>query len=75
MVVPETTSLVTGLVFELASNNIQNQCVTRDLLVLLNLDNVTSLNATPVADLEALVSLGEDEFLNWLTVDFFSSLL
>ena len=59
---------------DLAPNNVENERIARDLLVRLNLDDVTSLNAAPVRDLEALVSLGENKLFDRLTIDFFSGL-
>ena len=58
-----------------APDYVENQSVTRYLLVALNLDDVTRLDATPIRDLEALVPLRENELLNWLTVYFLSRLL
>ena len=57
LVVPETAALVAGLVVDFAAHNIEDQGVTRDLLIGLDLDDVTSLDTAPVCDLEALVPL------------------
>ena len=75
VVVPEATSLVACLVLDLASHDVQDEGVARDFLVRFNLNYVTGLDAAPVGDLEALVALGEDEFLEGLAVDFLSRLL
>ena len=56
------------------ADDVEDKGITRDLMVRLNLDYVTSLDTTPVTDLETLVALGEDEFFDWFTVDFLSRL-
>ena len=58
-----------------ASDDIKNKSVAWDLLVALDLNDVTCLDATPVRDLKALVSLREDELLHRLTINFLSRLL
>jgi len=62
-------------VLHFAAHNVEDERVTRDLLVRLDLDNVARLDAPPVRDLEALVALGEDELLHWLAIDLLSGLL
>jgi len=62
-------------VLGLAADNVQNECVARDLLIGLDLDDVARLNAPPIANLEALMALGEDKLLDWFAVYFFGSLL
>ena len=46
-----------GLMLDLAAHDVEDQSVTGDLLVGLDLDDVTGLDAAPVRDLEALVPL------------------
>ena len=75
LVVPQTAALVASLVLDFAADDVEDESVTRDLLIRLNLDDVTSLDGAPVRDLEALVALREDKFLNGLAIDFLSSLL
>ena len=60
---------------DLAPHDVQDEGVARDLLIRLDLDYVTSLDTTPVGDLETLMALGEDELFHWLTIDFLGSLL
>jgi hypothetical protein len=67
-VVPERATLVAGLVLDLASYDVENERIARDLLVRFYLDDVTGLDAAPVGDLEALVSLGEDKLLHGLAI-------
>jgi len=57
LVIPETATLVAGLVVDFAAHDIEDQGVARNLLIGLNLDDVTSLDATPICDLEAFVPL------------------
>ena len=59
----------------LASNDVENKCVTWDFLVCFNLYNVACFDAAPVRYLKALVPLGEDKLLNRLAIYFFSRLL
>ena len=65
-VVPQAASLVARLISTLASGNIEDQGITRDLLVCLELDDVTGLKTAPVAKLETFVSLQEHELFDWL---------
>ena len=44
-------------------------------MVLFDFDNISSLDALPVLQLEALASLAENKLLHWLTVYLFCSLL
>ena len=59
---------------DFASDDVKDESVARNLLVALDLDDVTCLDAAPVRDLKALVALREDEFLDRLAVHFFSRL-
>ena len=60
---------------DLAAHDVEDQGVAGNLLVRLDLDDVSSLDAAPVRDLETLVALGKDELLKRLAVDLFSRLL
>ena len=60
---------------ELAADDVQDECIARDLLVRLYLDDVARLNAAPVTDLETLVPLRKDELLHRLAVDLLRGLL
>ena len=42
---------------DFAADDVKDESVARNLLVALDLDDVTSLDAAPVRDLEALVAL------------------
>ena len=74
-VIPEPTSHVAGLVDGLASDYVQDECITWDLLVLLDFDDVSGLNACPVKELERLAPLIEDKLLDRLLVNNISRLL
>ena len=74
LVVPETATLIASLVIQLATYDIQNECITRYLLVGLDFNDVTRLDATPVTNLKALVALREDKLLDRLAVYLFSRL-
>ena len=47
-VIPKSTSHVTGLVDMLASDYVQDECITWDFLVLFDLDDISCLNTCPV---------------------------
>ena len=68
-IVPHASTLVAGLLLLSAADNVEDEGVTRHLLVVLDLDHITYLDATPVGPLEALVPLGPDKLLDWLRVD------
>ena len=68
-VVPQSTSHVASLVGGLASDYVQDERVTRNLLILLHLDDVAGLDASPVQQLEVFASLIKDKLLNRLLVD------
>ena len=74
-VFPQGAPHVASLVLGLASYDVQDQGVTGHLLVLFDFDNISSLDALPVLQLEALASLAENKLLHWLTVYLFCSLL
>ena len=74
IIVKQATFLITSLVLGLATHDVENECVTRYLLIRLDLDNVSSLYAAPITDLETLVPLGKDKLLDGLRVDFLSRL-
>ena len=74
-VVPETASLVTRLVVHLGADDVEDESIARNLLIRLDLYNISSLDAAPVGNLEAFVPLGKDEFFHRLTIHFLSSLL
>ena len=59
---------------DFAADDVEDESVARNLLVALDLDDVTSLDAAPVRDLEALVALREDELFDRLAIHFFSRL-
>ena len=67
-VFPQGAPHVASLVLGLASNDVQDQGITGHLLVLFDFDNISSLDALPVLQLEALASLAENKLLHWLTV-------
>jgi hypothetical protein len=73
-VIPQTSSLVTSLLLVLAANNIEYESVTRDLLTMLDLDDIPSLDGPPITLLKVLVPLSEDELLNRFAVHFGGSL-
>ena len=73
-VVPHASPLVAGLLFLLASDDVQYQGVTWHLLVIFDFDDIANLDVGPITPLEAFVPLCEDEFLNWLVVDVVGSL-
>ena len=56
-IVPQTAPLITCLVLDLGTHDIQDERIARYLLVRLDLDDVTRLDAAPVRDLKALVPL------------------
>lgn len=74
-VIPQTASLIASLVLKFASHNVENESVTGNLLTWLDLDNIARLDAAPVTQLKTFVPFWEYEFLDWLTVHFFSCLL
>ena len=74
-IVEKTASLVASLVLKLAADDVENERITRDLLVLLYLDYITGLDTAPICDLEALMALRKYELLDWLLINFLSRLL
>ena len=68
-IVPHASTLVAGLLLLSAADNVEDEGVTRHLLVVLDLDHITYLDATPVGPLEALVPLGPDKLLDRLLID------
>ena len=73
-VIPQSTSHVTGLAAGFAPNDVQDERIARNLLVLLNLDDVSGIDICPVKQLEELASLIEDKLLDRLLIDSVSSL-
>ena len=74
-VIPQATSHVAGLIGALAANDVQDECITGDLLVLFHLDDVASLNVRPCHQLETFASLVEDKLLHRLLIHSVSSIL
>lgn len=73
-VVPQASFLVASLVLSFATNDVKDESIARDLDIRLDFEDVTSLDAAPVASLEALASLADHELLNDFFVDVRSSL-
>ena len=69
VVIPQASLLVARLELTLAANNIEDERITGELLVRLDFENVTSLDAAPVADLELLAALTDHVLLDMLHVD------
>ena len=73
-VVEETSALVTRLDVMFGADDVQDEAIAGNFLTRLNLDNVAGLDRAPVLDLETLVPLAEDKFLDWLLVYLLSGL-
>ena len=73
-VIPKRSTLVACLSLSFTFNYVENESVTWNFLVLLDFDNISTLDAPPVGDLKALVSLGEIKLLYRLGVNFFGRL-
>ena len=59
----------------LGADYVEDESITRNLLIGLDLYYISSLDAAPVRDLEAFVPLGKDELFHRFTIHFLSSLL
>lgn len=72
MVIPETAPLVAGLMLHLGADDVQDQRITRNLLIALHFDDVSCLDLPPVAHLETFRSLAKYELFNVFVVHFLS---
>ena len=69
IIVEQATSCVAALVACLATNDVEDERVTWNLLIHFNLDDVATLDAGPVGHFKLPGALGEYEPLNWLHID------
>ena len=59
---------------DLTAYDVEDEGVTRNLLIRFDLNDVTCLNASPIAKLETLVAFREDELLDGLAINSLSRL-
>ena len=69
VVIPQASLLVARLDFTLAANNVEDERITGELLVGLDFEDVTCLDAAPIAELELLAALTDHVLLDRLLVD------
>lgn len=68
VVVEQTAPSVAALVAGFTANDVKDECVTGDLLVHLDLDDVAALDALPVGHDEATRLFRENEPLHGLVI-------
>lgn len=73
VIVEEATAGEASLLCGLGAEDVQDENISGHLLVLFDLDNVASLQGSPVAELKRAVALVEDELFDRLVVDSLGS--